>query len=82
MALIGQREECSRFGSGMVSVDFLSCIVFDHFTSKTAPLPAVMKSALARCLVTSNVDNECGKILDSLRKEKKHVRYNALKTLE
>ena len=42
MALIGQREECSRFGSGMVSVDFLSCIVFDHFTNKTAPLPDVM----------------------------------------
>ena len=82
LALIVQRGECSRFGSGMVTVDFLSWIVLDHFDNNTAPFPHVMKSPLARCLVMSNVANECGRILDNLRNEKKHVRYNAMKTLE
>ena len=66
----------------MVTVDFLSWSVFDHFTRRTAPSPDVRKSPLAKCLVLSKVATECGKILDSLRKEKKHVRYNALKIVE
>ena len=49
--------------------------------SRTAPGPEVRKSPLARCLVSSNVDNEWGRILDNLRKEKKQVRYRALKVI-
>ena len=57
-------------------------MVLDHFSSRTAPSPDMMKSPLARCLVLSNVAAECGRILESLRKEKKHVTYNALKIVE
>ena len=39
-----------------------------------------MTSPLAKCLVTSNFAAECGKILESLIKEKKQKRYSALKT--
>ena len=73
IALIAQRGECSRSGSGIVTVDFLSWIVLDHFNNKAAPLLDVMKSALGRCLVMSNLGNGCGKILDNLSNEKKHV---------
>ena len=68
-----------RWGRGMVVIDFLSWMVLDHLMSRTAPSPEVRKSPLAKCLVPSNVDTECGSILDNLRKEKKQVRYRALK---
>ena len=79
IALIGQRGEVPRDGRGMVTVDFLSCMVLDHFNSRTALSPDLMKSPLARCLVVSKAATECGSILESLRKEKKHVRYNGRK---
>ena len=76
---MGHRGDRPRLGRGMVVIDFLSWMVLDHFMSRTAPTPEVRKSPLARCLVSSNVDNEWGRILDNLRKEKKQVRYSALK---
>ena len=82
MALMGQRGEFPRDGRGVVTVDFRSWMVLDYFSSRTTPSPDLMKSPLARCLVLSNVATECGRILESLRKEKKHVTYNALKIVE
>ena len=76
---MGHRGETPRLRRGIVVMDFLSWMVLDHFMSRTAPVPEVRKSSLAKCLVSSNVDNEWGRMLDNLRKEKKQVRYRALK---
>ena len=55
-------------------------MVFDNFISKRPLCWWDMKSPRASCLVKSKEWTECGRILESLRNEKKHVRYNALKT--
>ena len=61
-----------------VSVRF--CMVLDHLMIRRPPCCCVMKSPRVSCLVTSKECTGCGKILDSLRNEKKHVRYKALNT--
>ena len=38
-----------------------------------------IKSPLASCLVGSKLLTVCGKVLDNLRKEKKHSKYNGRK---
>ena len=71
IATTGQGSDCPKTGMVTVVVRHLSCKVFDHFMSTKALDSPKLTSALHRCLEASNVAIECGKILDSLKKEKK-----------
>ena len=55
-------------------------MVLDHFIRRTASSPATRKSPLAKCRELSNPVEEWERMFESLKKEKKQVRYKALKT--
>ena len=79
---MGQRSEEPRKGRGRVTVSLRFWMVFDHFMRRRPFCGCVMKSPRANCLVESKEWTECGRMLEILRNEKKHVRYNGLKTKE
>ena len=54
-------------------------MVLDHLTNVIAFLSWKKISSLVRCLAGSNVAKEWGTKFESLRNEKKAVRYRALK---
>ena len=69
--------ELLRTGTVTVAVLHLSCKVFDHFKTITSLDCPDITSVLQRCLVLSKVSIEYGRILDSLKKEKKQNEYQA-----
>ena len=71
IAVIGHKCESPKFGRGMVTGCFLSCMVLVHFMSKTAPWSTEIKKTLASCLLASKFFTVWGNILDNLKKEKK-----------
>ena len=77
---MGHRFEPAKSGRETVANSFLFCIVFDHFSNKTAPKSPKITSPRANCQVWSNDATECGRTLDNLRNEKKTTRYRGLKT--
>ena len=77
IATTGHKSDCPKMGTVTVVVRHLSSKVFDHFMTTRALDSPKITSALQRCLEASKVAIECGKILDSLKNEKKQNEYKA-----
>ena len=77
---MGHNGESPKAGIDIVEVSFRSCIVFDHLMITVQNLSPKIRSPRDKCLVMSKANAECGRMFESLMKEKKQNKYRALYT--
>ena len=71
-----------KSGMAVVLVSFLSCKVLDHLISMVAPIPEKNISPLHRCLETSKLAEECGRMFEIQRNEEKAKVYSETNILK